>query len=244
MLAGFILAAVYAYQERQITVKTSLEALGKKNEEVLINLKLHIQEQTLNDVAKEIHDDIGLLLTLAKLKLNTIELRESDVRHSNVMSATQLLGNAINKLANISRGLNSDAVLNYGLVNSVRYEITTLETATFQDVSFKVSGTEKPLPVNKQIVVFRIVQEALNNAIKHANSTKLSVAFIYQADCLEVFISDDGRGFDERSNSEGQARIHCGLVNMRQRASSIAAVLKIDSKVDVGTNITLTVPFN
>src|SRR5215208_5665729 len=127
LLAILIVSLLYLYQKRQIAYDKNVNTLKLDYERNLLKTQLEIQEQTFQNISREIHDNIGLSLTLAKLNLNILELDKLDKSKELIISSVDLISKSINDLSDISKSLNSEAISQQGLLNALQLEIDRLK---------------------------------------------------------------------------------------------------------------------
>ena len=151
--------------------------------------------------------------------------------------STEILGKAINDLRNISHTLNSAYIDNAGLEAAVKKDLEYICSAKEVQCSFHKSGIEYNLNSEQELLVFRIIQEATANAIKHANPTAIEINFNYLPGLFTVTITDDGSGFDaEKVTTSG-----LGLTNMQERAKLLNGKMIISSGEGKGSTVTLEI---
>lgn len=235
-LSGFILAIMFKYQQKHSAYINNLDKIKTEHETLLLKSQLEIQEATLNKISKEIHDNIGLSLTLAKLNLTKEENLE--IINPNIKVAVDLLTDAISNLRNLSRTLNSDYVLKNGFCKSLQKEINYIQKSCKTQVQFEIQGEPFFLEASKELIIFRIVQEALNNAVKHSNASLIETKLLYKGNQLELSIKDNGKGFKYGSNEES----YSGLKNIIQRANILEGICDIQSQDNIGTTIQISIP--
>jgi signal transduction histidine kinase len=245
IVAGGIMFLVFAYQKRQIDYRREKEQLKIDFERQILESKLEIQEQTLKNISQEIHDNIGQVLSLAKLTINTMPAADPVLIQQKITSSKELITKAIKDLRNLSKSLNTDYVTDMGLFRSVEYELEMLQHAAALQVEIKSEGEAYRLDHKQELILFRIFQEVLQNIIKHANATAVTVQFIYEAKQFLLQIADNGHGFDIQTanitRSDGQ-KGGLGLRNMDHRARLIEATFSIDSVAGKGTQVKIQLP--
>lgn len=213
-------------------------------EQTLLQSQLEIQEQTFKNISQEIHDNIGQVLTLAKLNLATTTIAESAVAEK-IKTSQQLIGKAIQDLRDLSRSLNTDYVEDMGLVRSIEYELELLQKTGTIDTEFFIEGNPLRLDKQKELILFRIVQEAIHNIIKHAAAKKIRATINFNADNLKVIIIDNGKGFDlSPLNASDNQSFGLGLRNMNNRATLIGAKFAVTSTIGKGTEVLLQLALN
>jgi two-component system, NarL family, sensor kinase len=205
----FVMAIVVRYRKR---VRESV-MLRAEFEKLILQTQLEIQEQTLKTISQEIHDNIGQVLSLAKLNLNTIK----SIEDQQYQDTKGLLSKAIADLRDLSRSMQGDRITTLGLEQSVSEEMNILKSTGQFDTRLRVLGTPYRLERQKEIILFRIVQEAFSNIIKHADAKTVEVVFDYEPKLFKLSITDDGIGREKVDGSSTRKGI--GLVNMNSRTT-------------------------
>ncbi len=198
----------------------------------LLQTQLEIQEQTLKTISEEIHDNVGQVLSLAKLNLNTFEINPE----KKLTDTKQLISKAINDLRDLSRSMHNDRIAELGLQQSIADELQILQNTGQFATHLQITGKSYKLPPQKEMVLFRIVQEALNNCIKYSKAKNITVELNYDKGDFLLYITDDGIGFDT------QVKTGIGLKSMQNRAALIGAEFSIQSAIENGTAITIILP--
>ena len=198
--------------------------------------KLEVQEQSFRYFSEEIHDNVGQLLSLIKYQLHKIGKKGGEPVQQEVSQSQELLGKAITDLRSISHTLNGNFIAQAGLQESLNKELSYVCNAKPVQCTMNISGEAYQLPQEKELMIFRIIQESIANALKHAAPTDIQLHLRYAPDVLTIDITDNGNGFDTTQKSSG-----IGLSNMHTRAQLIGGALQIQSSPDNGTNIHLTI---
>ena len=211
-------------------------------QQALLQTQIEIQEQTLKTISQEIHDNVGQVLSLAKLNLGTFETMESESNQVKINDTKQLVSKAINDLRDLSRSLHGDKIAELGLQESIASELKILQNTGQYQTALKLTGDNYKLEPQKEMVLFRIVQESLNNAIKHAKAKNIHIKISYQPELFSLAISDDGSGFDPAVLQSAETGI--GLKSMQNRAALIGATFILNSQNGNGTSITIELKRN
>jgi signal transduction histidine kinase len=241
-LISFIVFILFLYQRRHIAYQKGIETLKSDFEKALLSTQLEIQEQTFQNISREIHDNIGLSLTLAKLNLNTINWNYFDHTKEKVHSSVNFITQAIEDLSNISKTLHTDFIKENGLLRAIELEINKIKKLDLFSINFEITGKEVYMQMQKELVIFRIMQEILNNCIKHAKATSINVLLNYHKKLVEIEISDNGKGFSTTEHS-AQPGSGTGLLNIVKRASFINGTCDVKSKPGEGTTIFMQIPY-
>ena len=190
----------------------------------------------------ELHDNIGQVLSVVKLSLSVLPIEKEHPAYVPSQDARQLLNKAIGDLSNLTKSLHTDRITQVGLVESVRFELEAIKKTGLINVLFRQDGPEIEFSEQKAIFLFRMFQEILNNTLKHAMASNLSVILNFQPELFVLEISDDGKGFDVSEKKRASASGGVGLKSLYDRAQIIGATLSIDSKPGSGTKSFIRLP--
>ena len=242
ILIAFIVFILFLYQRRHISHQKGLETLKSDFEKTLLTTQLEIQEQTFQSISREIHDNIGLSLTLAKLNLNTIDWENADFAREKVNGSVGFISWAIEDLSYISKALHTGFIEENGLLKALELEIDKIQKLNIFTVDYDVTGSAIYMETQKELVVFRIMQEILNNCIKHAQATHITILLNYHSNFVEIEITDNGKGFIQNS-TEGPKSKGTGLLNIVKRAAYIDGTCNINSLPGRGTSVIMKIPY-
>ena len=238
-----IIMLVLVYQKKQLQYLREKEQLKVTFEKEILESKLEIQEQTFKNISQEIHDNIGQVLSLAKLHINTMNCNEPIALQDKINDSRNLISKAIQDLRDLSKSLNTDYITEMGLVRSVEYELELMRKTGSYEIQLGIEAKPYRLEEQQELIFFRIVQEALHNIIKHAKATAIDVQLIFEPEVFTLKITDNGVGFDasqlELNNYNGSG---LGIRNMYNRANMINTDFKLMSTLEKGTTIILTLP--
>lgn len=205
----------------------------------LLKTKLEVQEQAFKYLSEEIHDNVGQVLSLTKLHLYNIQTQTQEATtKQSAQESAELLGKAINDLRTISHTLNTGFIAKAGLKEAIEKELRYVQSAKNIQCKLLCSGDIYYLGDEKEVLIFRIVQEAIANAIKHADATQIEVQLAYRPDMLTVAVKDNGKGFDASTRAKADG---IGMNNMEVRANLLKAKLNITSSAGSGTTILLEI---
>ncbi|MDP4260921.1 MAG: histidine kinase [Bacteroidota bacterium] len=240
-LAAFIAIMVYLYRKKQISFFQNLEQIKLDHEKTLMSAQLEMQESTFQHISREIHDNISLSLTLAKLRLNTLNRDDRNEVEEKVTASVTLLTQCINDLSDISKSLNSDIIKQQGLTRALEDEVQRIRDAGMFTLDSWLTGNPIYMDAQKELIIFRVIQEAFNNIIKHAEARHAELSLHYDRERLYIAIDDDGNGFDTRLAREHQK---AGLRNMETRVKMLRGTMIISSLPEFGTNLSFTIPID
>lgn len=226
-----------AYRNRNLRHQKQILQLQSKYQQEILQTQLEIQEHTFKTISQEIHDNIGQMLSLAKLNLTRIDPERLGADQEKLTGAENLVTKAIQDLRDLSRTLNTETVGTIGLLKAIEAELNLLRKTGAVEADFEIQGIPLVLEPQKELVLFRICQEALHNVIKHALASVIHVVASFENRCFKLVIRDNGRGFDLPVSNCGS-----GLRNMRNRSGLIGATCDVISQPNSGTQIIINLP--
>jgi len=242
ILAGLLARLVFLHYEKIKRMKTEKENLKMQYEQELLQAQLEIEEQTRKHLAEELHDNLGALSSLIKINLNlAARAQEAEEKDRLLQESRLLLKDLIVELKQLSVTLNADRLSLQGLPDMIRIEMGRIIKLGLFEVEYQCEVRDLTLPVDQQLIIFRICQELLHNAVKHSAASQLSVLLLQEDEFLEVIVEDNGAGFTSPNIVTGQLD-GSGLLNVQNRAKLIGAKLHIQSEPGKGTRCRLRLP--
>lgn len=243
LLVGFIVTILFLYQRRQQKQEQEMERMKDMYEKEALRSQLEIQENTFKTIAQELHDNIGQMLSVTKLSLSLLPIDKDHQAYTPLQTSRDVLNKAIIDLSNLTKGLHTERIAQVGLAESIRFELVALKNAGILQAQFHKEGPEVEFNEQVSIFLFRIFQEALNNILKHAKATKISVRLEFQDNMFIMEMKDDGIGFNVAEKKQTATSYSgVGLKSMVNRAKLIGADLTMESEPDNGTTILIELP--
>ena len=243
IVALFIISFIFLYSKRHNRFITEKREMASQFSQTLLQTQLEIQEQTLKNISQEIHDNIGQALSLAKLNLNTMPPINDEALQQKILNSKELVSKAITDLRDLSRSLDTDYIQEMGLQRVIEYEMEIIRKTGTVETNMVVEGSLFRVEKHKELILFRIVQETLNNILKHANAKSIHVNIDYSATDFTLIIKDDGKGVnldplgEKKNNNFG-----LGIRNMHSRAKLIGADFSLTSQPGKGTEVKIVLP--
>ncbi|MCF1749780.1 sensor histidine kinase [Mariniradius sediminis] len=230
LMVSFIVLMLLYHRQKQIKNRERLKAIQTEYEKTILNVEKEIREDVLAFVGRELHDNVGQLLSLAKLNL-------SSTKPEKISDGKNMLNDIIREVRSLSKALNLDWVETISLEDFIKRELEKIGNLEFCTVDFASDGPSLTLSKDQKLVLFRIIQECLNNAIKHAQPSMIAIEINAGKSPTEILIKDDGKGFDLRQQSNGQ-----GLRNLQYRMETIGGKLELIAAPGKGTQVKLLLP--
>lgn len=236
--AVFAIVFVIAFQRRKNKfLKDRFEA-EKRYQRELANSQIEIQEQTLKNIAWELHDNVGQLLSVANIQLNVLMNAAPETFHGQIKETKGIVQETVQEIRSLSKVLNNDVVLKNGLLKSLQVELDRFNRLDYLKASLEISGDIIPINNASEIIIFRILQEFLSNVIKHAKASSLTVRLTYGDQWLEILAIDNGVGFEISQKTDSS-----GMETMKSRANLLNADFAIVSERGKGTQLFLKYPY-
>jgi len=235
---------------RDITTrKEAVEAIkaSEKQLKIFAERLQNIREEERVVISRELHDDLGQNLTALRFNILRLIKRLNDPgKETNLASfadeASEMLGlidASISRTRKISRDLRPRILDELGLVPAIEWQVDEFRERTGITCRFHTDVQKIAIEVHNKIAVFRIVQEALTNVMRHAKATKVNVNITRKNQEIHINIKDNGTGIREKDLFSEN---NFGLTVMRERATLLGGVLKIKGKPDSGTTVKLSIP--
>lgn len=235
LVAGVIITMILA-NRRHVQQEVKMAQMQVEYEKELRTVENEVQEQVLTNVARELHDNIGQLLTLIRLQLEQEKLDNDEIAHK-LAPADNTLSETIDQVRMLSHSLNNDYLETQGLNYAIEKEVDRLSKLRKLKVHWHTDGVEPSFDKGKRIMIFRMLQEVINNTLKHSGAKNISIA-LQATGRFALEIKDDGRGFDkEQVLATGKGS---GLTNLQKRAKLAGLSLNITSAIGKGSIFTFS----
>ncbi len=227
-----------AEQARKIS-ETMLRALSVKLQEV--------EEANRKEIARELHDQVGQTLTALNINLNILHNQlqpdQSEETKARLEESIELLEETTVSIRDVMAELRPQVLDDYGLAASLRWYRERFCKRTGLQVDLDTAAIDEiRFPEKIETALFRIIQEALTNVIKHGRAARVFITAEKTAKTITLTISDDGQGFDMSGDNSMVDFQHWGLVNMRERTEALGGRFQIESDLGKGTRIRIEVP--
>ena len=234
------------YRARQLSVRLrdqqKINDMLLEQDKRLINAMLDGQEKERQRIAGDLHDRMGSILSAIKLYFGNLsqDLKTVDERSlKNFTKTEDLLEKAIVELRSISKNLVSGVLLDFGLEPALKELTQTINLVGGVKVELGIFGLDERLPSRLEISVFRISQELLTNALKHARASKIVVSVLLNDDFLDLRIMDDGKGFEWTDSTNGKG---LGLKSVQKRVEALGGSLIPQTGPGKGTSYHIKIP--
>ncbi|RYZ23940.1 MAG: tetratricopeptide repeat protein [Chitinophagaceae bacterium] len=238
LLLGAALA-YSVYRRRRLAHRHALQQLLIEQQEAATRAIIEAEESERQRIAKDLHDGVGQMMSAARMNLSALRSRlplaDGDNRQTfeNVIA---LVDDSCREVRAVSHNMMPNALLKSSLAAAVREFIDKIDHRALQ-VQLYTEGLDERLEANVETVLYRVVQECVNNVIKHSGASRLDIAIIREGRELTATVEDNGRGFEPGASADG-----LGLRNIRTRIGYLKGSVEFDSRPGRGTLVALMVP--
>lgn len=246
--AIFLLAPLFLLINFKEYNRRKQEALDEQRnmqlhfESELLKTHLEVQEQTMQTIATDLHDNIGQLLSLTTLTLNSINLAETEKSDRKINISLGLVNKSIKELRDLVKLLQGEQLLETGLGKAVKQELDRLKRigGYKMNVNNQLLDSSIRAP-KKDLIILRLLQEIINNIIKHAQASSIQVDLFLNDGMLFFTVAENGVGFDYEEVKKKNRGI--GLFSIHKRIEMINGTIQISPNHPTGTTIAIEIPY-
>ena len=238
ILTGIVIFIILFYQRHKFRHQRQLADIQNNYEHQLLTTRMEMQEQTLQLFGQEVHDNIGQLLSTTKMFMRLAEQALPEMPPP-LKTADETLSKAIRELRAISKSFNSEWLNQFDVQENLQLETDRINASGSICMVFRHSNATIPLASDAQIMVFRVVQEAIQNSIKHANANLIEIDLEVEDATVNIKVRDNGIGFTE--NCESKSGV--GQMNMRHRVELLGGTISWVSESGKGTRVNISIPY-
>lgn len=241
LLLGGLLGFSY-YRRAQLKASARMQQALMQQQDAATRAVLEAEEAERVRIAKDLHDGVGQLMSAARMNLSAYEhdaMPRSNEETESLGKAISLVEQSCVELRTVSHNMMPNALLKNNLAAAVRAFISQIDQRRLA-VHLQTEGLEERLDANVEAVLYRVIQECVNNVIKHSGADTLDISLRHETDSITASIEDNGRGFVVHDTSQDREGI--GLKNIRTRIDYLRGSVEIDSAPGRGTVIMLQVP--
>lgn len=240
----FIILFIVIYRQKMIRIHLQEQQAEHNRNSELLKTRIEVQEQTLNHIARELHDNIGQEVSTAKIILKNLDHKPKGLEETRmiVRESTTILDKVYEDMRLVSHSLKGYNIEDIGWIEAIEKELYYMREYGQLQTAFTYPDKEDELPdlePTKALLLFRIIQESLQNIVKHAQATEAKVMVRQDQikGVLNIDVADNGTGMDIQQISKG-----IGMVNMEQRVKMLDGKMDIKSQSGNGTTILFLIP--
>lgn len=222
-------------KKEQMLQREQIKFLERQQQIVSLQSMVNGQEIERTRIARDLHDGLGGLFSTVKMNLSTLQHEVSQMRENQLFQKSfDLVDTASIEVRRIAHNLMPEVLTKLGLINAIRDLCMSINAGKLLHVTLQVHGMNGRLNPSTEVMLFRIVQELLNNIIKHAQATQAIIQFTKDESRLSVVVEDNGKGFNTMEADENK---HAGIETIKSRVNYLNGKLTIDSQQNIGTTV-------
>ncbi len=236
-----LLVAYLLYNRYKWKQQAEMHSEILKQQELAARSVLEAEEKERSRIAKDLHDGVGQMMSAARMNLssfyNNMQLKD-DTQNKSLYNIIQLVDDSCKEVRAVSHSMMPAALLSKGLPDAVDELVSKINSNALK-VNFHSEGFDQRLDSNTETILYRVIQECVNNSIKHAAATELDISLIKDADGISVTIEDNGKGFEYNMDKEDEG---IGLKNIGSRILFLRGTVDFNSAPGKGTLVAIHVP--
>jgi PAS domain S-box-containing protein len=236
---------IYFHMVSDITDRKQAEEQLRTSREQLRSLSAHLEsmrEEERKNMAREIHDELGQMLTALKIDLSSLTERSTEEQQllvEKTKSMNELIDMAIETVKRISEELRPPVLDDLGIAVALEWQAAEFEKLTQIKCEFSSNPKDIVLDPDRSTAVFRIFQETLTNVVRHSDASKVKAVLVKEADRIVLTIKDDGKGIGKKQIADPKA---FGLIGMRERARFWGGEVRVSGAPGKGTSVMVSIP--
>ncbi|HKL33247.1 MAG TPA: sensor histidine kinase [Tangfeifania sp.] len=232
LLAGAIFFFFIVYQKRLLRKELEINKIKADQQEEILKNTVQAQEKERKRIARDLHDEVGAMLSVVKLNVSRIEKKTVDTKPRLLATETKsYLDDVITQVRRISRDLMPPSLEKLGVSIAVEELVSWINKSDEIKIGFSKSGDPYRIDLKKELAVFRIIQELVNNALKHSEASQIFIKMRFAKNYMAISVADNGVGFDmDKLENTG-----LGLKNLESRSELMGGDYKMKSYPGKGT---------
>ncbi len=236
-----VLVSISIYRRKKVQDKLTFQQAIMKQQDMATRAIIVAEENERSRIAADLHDGVGQMMSAAKMNLSVFETEldfrneQQKVSFENVIG---LIDESCKEIRSVSHQMMPNALLKSGLASAVKEFIDKIDHRVIK-VSLHTEGLQERIDPNIETVLYRVIQECVNNVLKHSGASQLDISLIKDADGIAATIEDNGKGFDATDNNKFEG---IGLKNITSRINYLKGTIEFDSAPGKGTLVAIHVP--
>jgi signal transduction histidine kinase len=235
----WLLRIVVKYQRNNFRHSLEKQRIQSEFSQTLLQSELEIKEQTLQQLSRELHDNIGQIASLIKINLHTLNLGNNPAAVEKVEDTKELVRQLILDVKSLSISLNAERVTKMGIVTALENEVQRLNKTGLFHATLEQNGPPPVLEDNTIVILYRMAQEIINNIVKHSGANRVVISLNTTKTFFILAFRDDGEGYDVTGAMKNGGS---GLTNLQSRAKLIQARIMIESSPGNGSSTSIELP--
>jgi signal transduction histidine kinase len=242
LIPVFLILYIRSYNRHKKNHYLEKQNMQQRFESEMLQTRVEVQDQTMQSIATELHDNVGQLLSLTTLTLNSVNLNDGEKAKKKIDNSLALVNKSIKELRELAKLLHGEQLVENGIGHAIDQEINWLNKAGSYEL--KIDNQLIDLQItspNKDLIILRLLQEIINNIIKHAQATYIQIDSHLTNNILHLRVAENGIGFNPEEIKSKKSGM--GLNSIYKRIEMISGKLILNSTPGEGTSISIEVPY-
>jgi signal transduction histidine kinase len=222
LLTLFVLFFFFQKKKSKFLIDKMEDELFFQSE--LTKSKIEIKEQTLTNVSRELHDNIGQILSVALMQMNMIIESDEDYSKKDLTNIKELVTKSLNEIRVLSKIMNGDIFVRTNFIDAITEDLDRITQLKKIKCKLNIEGEIQKINKEHETIIYRILQEAISNILRHSHSETITITVLFTKNNCKISVMDTGKGFHYESHAQGS-----GLINIKTRAKLLGAKLNITS---------------
>jgi len=229
-------------KQRSALLEEKVKTIEKEQQVISLQAMINGQETERTRIAKDLHDGIGGIFSTVKMHYSTLQQDTPLIKENPLYKKTlDLINSAADELRRVAHNMMPEVLMKMGLTEALQDFCNNINSGKLLNITLQAFGMEKRLNSSTEIMLYRIVQELINNIIKHAYATEALIQINREQNRLSLIIEDNGRGFDTK---EAEEKRSMGIATVKSRVDYLNGRLTIDSRKNIGTTVMIDLLIN
>ena len=233
ILLIMVLVYIFFYRKKSELLFERREKESQYQQE-LTHAIIEMKETTLSYIGQELHDDLGQKMSVAKLMVNHGLESATGEQREILLEINEIIGESIRDIRSLSKSFITEQIENLGLIESIQKEVARIDRLNLMMIKFTYNENEINIESKDGLILFRIIQECINNVLKHSRAKNMNIDLVDSEKNIQITLKDDGIGFENDGSKKGS-----GLLSMQKRANLIHTDFQLNSEKGKGTSIIL-----
>jgi two-component system NarL family sensor kinase len=242
VLSVLVVNLLLVGRNRRLKHQAQVLEMKSNYEKELMKTQVEVAENTLNDIARDLHDDVGQMLTFSIIQLNNLKETTDASLENKIMEVRASVQNTLQSVRGISKTLSSDYISSFGIYESLQRLFERLNKQGIIKSTLHFSSTILFRSRSNELFAFRIIQELVNNTVKHAEATKIILKVSEEDNSIRLEYQDNGKGIPKGLLKQDQLKNSLGFTNIYKRAELMKGNLEFRTDSGEGFYLQLRFP--
>ncbi len=242
VLAGLVINLLLISRNKRLKHQSQLLEVKSNYEKELMKTQVEVAENTLNDIARDLHDDVGQMLTFSIIKMNSINVKDDKHLENNLIEVRESVRQSLQTIRELSKSFSQDYLSNFGIHYSLQRLFDRLNRQKIISAKLDFPDTIKFKLQSSELFTFRIIQELVTNTVKHSEAREVWLQVSENENSIILKYHDNGIGISEETLARIRDHDSLGFSNIQKRIILMNGHFEIKSNLPTGTAVEISIP--